>query len=176
MQYDYLLLFLGGIADDDLQQESVNLSLGERIGSFLFDGVLGSHYEEGFVKGKGLFTDGDLALLHGFEQRALDLGRGTVDLIGQYEVGEDGAFLYLELLFLDAIDHCTCNIGREQVGCKLDAAVFSINYLSKGLDGKGLGKTRHALEKHVAIGKEGDQQGVDEMFLSDNSLVHPLCY
>jgi hypothetical protein len=43
--------------------------------------------------GSGRVTpvDRDLALLHRLEQRRLRLGGGAVDLVGQQEVGEDGA-------------------------------------------------------------------------------------
>ena len=38
-----------------------------------------------------LVADRDLALLHHLEQRALDLGRGPVDLVGEQEVREHRA-------------------------------------------------------------------------------------
>jgi hypothetical protein len=44
----------------------------------------------------GCAVDGHLALVHGFEQRGLRLGRGAVDLVRQEKVGEDGAGLELE--------------------------------------------------------------------------------
>ena len=44
---DNHLLFLNGrIVDDHLQHESVDLCFGQRIGTFLLDGVLGSHDQE----------------------------------------------------------------------------------------------------------------------------------
>ena len=39
---------------------------------------------------EALALDRDLRLLHRLQQRALGLGRGPVDLVGQQEVGEDG--------------------------------------------------------------------------------------
>ena len=41
-------------------------------------------------------ADGDLALLHRFEQGGLRLGRRAVDLVGQDDVGEDRAVQELE--------------------------------------------------------------------------------
>ena len=60
-----------------------------------------------------LVADGHLALLHGFQQGALHLGRGTVDFICQDEIGEDGAFPDLELLFLLAVDQRADKVGRQ---------------------------------------------------------------
>ena len=63
-----------GVADDELEQEAVELGFGERVGAFVLDGVLGGEDEEGVGQVDGLVADGDLTLLHGFEQGALDLG------------------------------------------------------------------------------------------------------
>ncbi len=82
-----------GIRHQNLHQEPVELRFGQRIGAFHLDGVLRGHHEEGrlqFVRGGAA---GDGALLHGFEQRRLGLRRGAVDLVGQHQVGEDGAGL-----------------------------------------------------------------------------------
>ena len=66
---------------------------GKRIGAFLFDGVLRGQDEERLFEGVTVVADGDLLFLHRFEQGALHLGGGAVDLVGQNEVGEDRAFL-----------------------------------------------------------------------------------
>jgi hypothetical protein len=42
---------------------------------------------------------GDGALFHGFEQGGLNLGRGAVDFVGEYEVVEDRPGLKTELAF-----------------------------------------------------------------------------
>ena len=60
-------------------------------------------------------------LLHGLKQCALHLGRRTVNLVGQYEVGKHRAFLHMEALVLLRINQCADNIGRKQVWGELDA-------------------------------------------------------
>jgi hypothetical protein len=35
-------------------------------------------------------------------------------------------------------------------------------------DGFGLGQARSALDQHVAVGEQGDQQALDEFFLAEN--------
>ena len=87
-----------------------------------------------------MVADCDLALLHGFQKGRLHLGRGTVYLVRQHKVGENRAFLYLELLGLNRIYHSTEHIGRKEVGSKLYAAVSGVDNLRECLDGKCLGK------------------------------------
>ena len=86
---DLPLLDRRGVVDADLRHEAVGLGLGQRIGAFLLDRILGREHEERPGQGEGLVADGDLALLHRLEQRRLDLGRGAVDLVGEHHLGED---------------------------------------------------------------------------------------
>ena len=113
----------------------LNLGLGEGIGAFLLDGVLRGHYQEGLGQMIGLVAQGDLALLHGFQQCRLHLGGGSVDLVGKDEIGEDGALVNLELLFLLGVDEGAGHVGWQQVGSELDAAEFGIDGLRQCADG-----------------------------------------
>ncbi len=119
-----------------------------------------------------MVADCHLAFLHCFKQRALHFRRSAVDFVGQHEVGEDRAFLYLELLVLYRVDHCAEHVGREQVGSELYAAVFGIDQLSQSFDGKGFGQARHAFEKNVAVGEHGCEKRFHQMFLAHDGLVH----
>ena len=87
---DPAFLVLRGVFDDHLEHEAIKLGLGQGVGAFLLDGVLGGHHDEGFFERVGLAAHGDLALLHGFQQGRLGLGRGAVDLVSQDCVGKDG--------------------------------------------------------------------------------------
>ena len=83
-------LLLGlGIGDEDLEQEPVELGLGQGIGPLLLDRVLRGQHEERVGQGMAAAAGGDLPLLHRLEQGGLGLGRGAVDLVGQDQVGED---------------------------------------------------------------------------------------
>ena len=156
----------------NLEHETVDLGLGQRVGTLLLDGVLGGHHEEGLGELEGLVTDGHLALLHGLEEGGLHLGRRTVDLVGQYEVGEHRALLDLELLALLAVDHSTDKVGGEQVGGKLDTAELSVHTRGQSIDGKGLGQTGNTFEKDVPVGQKADKQILHQMLLSYDHLRH----
>ena len=64
-------------------------ALGEGVGAFLLDGVLGRQHEEGRVEVVGMARRRDVPLLHRLEERGLGLGRRPVDLVRQHDIGED---------------------------------------------------------------------------------------
>ena len=111
-------------------------------------------------------------LLHGLEQRTLHLGRSTVDFVGQHEVGKHRTTLHLEILLLLRVDHRTDDVGWQQVGSKLNAAIVGINELSQRLDGQCLSQTRHTLKQDVAVAEQAYEQRVNQMTLPHDDTVH----
>ena len=79
------------VADRQLEQEPVELRLGQRVGALVLDRVLRGDDDERVGQRVRLALDGDLALLHRLEQRGLRLRRRAVDLVGQQHVGEHRA-------------------------------------------------------------------------------------
>ena len=153
-----LLLFERGIVDDHLQHETVHLGLGQRIGSLLLDGVLGGHHEERTGKGKCVAANRHLMFLHSLEQSTLHLGRGTVDFIGQHEVGKHRTVLHLEVFVLLRVDHRTDNVGRQQIGSELNSAEIGIDELCQRLDGQRLCQSGHTFQKDVTVAEERDEE------------------
>ena len=169
---DEAFLVEGGVVDLDLQHEAVDLGLGEGVGAFLLDGVLGGEDEEGVGEGVGFLADGDLALLHGFEERGLDLRGGAVDFVGEDDVGEDGAFAGGEVAGLGVVDEGSDEVGGEEVGGELDAREVGAEGLGEGLDGQGLGQTGDAFEEQVAVGEEAHEEAFEEGALADDHGLH----
>ncbi len=94
-------LLLGAeIAQTDLEQEAVELGLGQRKGAFILDGVLRGQNQEGPRQGARHPVHCDLPFAHTLQQRGLRPGRGAVDFIGQQDIGESGAGVKLELVRL----------------------------------------------------------------------------
>ena len=89
---------LVGILDDELEEEAIELRLGQRVGAFHLERVLRREHEERLLELVGLLRDGDRALAHRLEQRRLRLRRRAVDLVGEHDVREDRALLELEAL------------------------------------------------------------------------------
>ena len=66
--------------------------------------ILRGNHQKGLGQRVRVGVDGDLAFVHGFEQRGLRFGRGAVDFVGQQEVGEDRSALELKLLLEGIVD------------------------------------------------------------------------
>ena len=162
---------LVGVADGDAHQEAVELALGQREGALVLDGVLGGHDEERRVEGVGVAVDGDLALGHGLEQGRLGLGRGPVDLVGDEDVGEHRAGPELEALDA-AVPHADADdVGGQQVGRELDAAVLGVDRGGEGLGQGGLAHAGHVLDEEVALGDEADHGEGDDVVLALDDLA-----
>ena len=138
----------------------------------MFQRVLCRQYEEGIRQRIGGIADRHLTLLHRLEQGTLYLGRRTVDLIGQHEIGEDRTLLDRELFGLLAVNQCTDQIGGQQIGGKLNTAEPGVYGLCQCRNGKRFGQSRNTFQQNVAIGQQSDQQRVDQMFLSDDHFTH----
>ena len=85
------LLFTRWIADVDHQEKPVSLAFGERVGALLLDRVLRGECDKRCRQQVPLPTDGDMALLHRFEQGRLCFRRRAVDLVGEEHLGKQRA-------------------------------------------------------------------------------------
>ena len=168
---DLAFLLARGVADFQLEHEAVDLRFGEGVGAFLVNGVFGGEDEEGLGQGEGVFADGDLAFLHGFEQGALDLGGGAVDFVGQDEVGEDGAFFGEELAVAGVVNEGAEDVGGQEVGRELDAGEVGLDGAGEGADGEGFGEAGDAFEQDVAVGEQADEEAFDEVLLADDDFA-----
>ena len=91
------LVVAAGVPDRGAEDEPVELRLGERVGAFVLDRVLGREHEERRPEGPCLPVHRDLPFLHRLEEGRLCLRRGAVDLVCEEEAGEDRARAELEL-------------------------------------------------------------------------------
>jgi hypothetical protein len=119
--HDHEFLFVGRVVHQHLHHEAVDLRFRQRVGALGLDRVLRGHHQEGAGHLVALARDRDLPLLHHFEQRALHLGGGAVDLVGQQQVGEHRAQRGGELAGLLVVDPGAHQVRRHEVGRELDA-------------------------------------------------------
>ena len=85
------LVGLGGVGDTNLEQETVELRLGQRVGALEIDRVLRGEDGEPGGQRAARAVAGHLALFHAFEQRGLGARRHAVDLVHQQQVGKNRA-------------------------------------------------------------------------------------
>ena len=170
---DLVHLLAGGEADVQLEEEAVQLGLGQRVGALHLDRVLGRQHEERPRQLVDGGRDGDGLLLHRFEQGGLGLGRGAVDLVGQDQVGEDRPGLEGEVAAAGGVleqDVGAGDVGRHQVRGELDPAVLEVERVGQGPDQHRLAEARHALQQDVAAGQQGDHDAAYDGLLADD---HP---
>ncbi len=143
-----------GIAQPDTQQEAVELALRQREGADLVCRVLRCDHEEGLGEREGAAVGGDLALLHGLEQRTLRLRGGTVDLVGEDQLGEHRPWMKAERARL-AIEHGHAqDVGWQQVAGELDALELQPGEPREDMRERGLAHARNVLDQQVAAGNE----------------------
>ena len=146
------------------------MSLGERIGSFLFDGVLGGQHHEWGWKFVGDALDGHLLFFHRLKQGSLGLGRGTVDLVRQQDVGEQRSSTELEIAGLLIVHVGPHDVRRQEVRRELNTLEFAAKGPGEGVRQQGLGETGEVLEQHVAVGEDAHAHASQVLFLADDDL------
>ena len=163
-------VLLGRERHVELEEEPVELRLGQRIGALHLDRVLRGQHEERLRQRVLLLGDGDAVLLHRLEQRRLRLGRGAVDLVGQHEVAEDRSLLEAEapLAALLHDDVRAEDVGRHQVGRELDAREVQVERLGQRAHQQRLAQAGHAFEQRVPAGDQADQRLPHELVLPDD--------
>jgi hypothetical protein len=134
--------------------------------------VLGREHQERLRQPIGLIADRHLVLLHRLEQSALHFGRRAVDLVREQQIGEHRSLAHAELARLRLIDQRADQIGGKQVGGELDPLMARMQGLGERGHGQGLGDPGDALDQHVTVGEQTDQQPFEHVALTDDDLLH----
>ena len=150
----------------DPEEEAVELALGQAVGALLLDRVLGGDHHERWCERVRHPVGGDLALLHGLEERRLGLRRRPVDLVGEDDVGEDRSGLEPELLVRAFVDAHPDQVGRQQVGGELHALPGAVDRRRERLGEARLAHPRHVLDQEVPLGEQCDDGELDRLALA----------
>ena len=159
------------VADRDAHEEPVELRLGQGIRPLVLDRVLRREHEERRLEPVRRVLDRHLALLHRLEQRRLRLRRGAVDLVGEQEVGEDGAGPEDELGRPLVEDLRARDVARHQVGRELDAREAEGRRLRERARDQRLGEPRVVLQQHVAVAQQREQDQLERPSLAHDGLL-----
>ena len=165
-----------GIVQAVAEHEPVELGLGQLERAALLDRVLGGDHQERRRQLERLVADRHAPLLHGLEQGALHLGRGSVDLVGQEQVGEDRPLVHAEIVGPLVEDLRADDVGGEQVDGELDAGEVEVDRLGQGRDQERLGQARHALKQQMPAGEQRDQEPLDDDVLADHDRPDSLAH
>ena len=165
------LLVAARMRDDDLEQEPIELCLGQRIGALLFDRVLGRDHHEIVAEPIVAPVNRDLALVHCLQQRGLRFGRRAVDLVSKQQFGEDRAFGEDECVGLEIEQVGAEHVAGHQVGRELDAAKVDREGRGKRLRQQRLAGAGHAFEQNVPAHQQAGEHEIDDVILTDQGLA-----
>ena len=141
------------MVEDHLHHEPIPLGVGQLVDALALDRVLRGDDEERPGHLMGVTADRHLLLGHHLEECRLDLGRSTVDLVGEQEVDEHGAELDVEAFAAAAVDPRADDVGRQQIGGELDTGERAADDIGQRLGGERLGQTGYRFEQDVTAGQ-----------------------
>jgi hypothetical protein len=167
------LVVFGQVGHHHVEQKSIELSFGQRIGAFELDRVLGREHEERPVQRIGPPRRRDVVLLHCLEQRRLGLRRRPVDLVGEDDLREDRSVHETEgAMPTFLVEHLGAgDISRHQVGRELDPLEAEVQDLRERLDQERLRQSRHAGDEAVPAAEKRHQHFIDDLVLPDDDLA-----
>ena len=171
MLHDVDLFVKGGVVDPRVEHEAVELGFGKGVGAFLLDGVLGREDEERTRQGVALARGRHGAFLHGFKKGSLRLGRCPVDLVGEDDVREQGAFHELELTRL-VEDFGADDVAGHQIRGELNAVEAEAEGLGDGVDEERFGQTGNAHKQNVPACKNRGGDLADHLILAHDDLAN----
>jgi hypothetical protein len=161
------LLVAPRVPERGLQQEAVELRLGEREGALLLDRILGRDHEKRVGQPPRLAVDGHLLLGHRLEQRRLRLRHRPVDLVDEQHVREDRPGPELEVARALVEDREPGGVARLEVGRALDPRGGSaLDRLRDRPCEHGLRGPGDVLEQHVPAACERGDDVQDLLALS----------
>ena len=164
----------GQIMHDDLEHEAIQLRFRQWVGAFEFDGILSGEDEERLFQLVGLALDGDAVFLHGLQEGGLGFRRGAIDLVGEDDVREYGAWQKDQLsasclrIFLHQIR--AGDVRWHQIRRELNARKAEIQNLGKRMDEQGFRQTGDTDDQAVTAYQNGQQDQFDDIFLTVNDL------
>ena len=164
---ELLLDLLRRVVDQDLEEEAVELRLGQRIGACALQRVLRGEHEVGLRQRVRHAVDRDGPLRHRLEHRALRLRRGAVDLVREQDVREHRAVPELELALLRVVERRARHVGRHEVRRELHAAKVTAQDVPERSHEQRLSDAGDTFEQHVSARQHRDQHRAEDLVLSD---------
>jgi hypothetical protein len=165
----------GGERHERLEEETVELRLGQRVRALHLDRVHRCHDEERAGQGAGLAGHGHGPLRHRLQQRRLCLRRCPVDLVGQHQLCEHRARPVAELAPTGLVlleDVGADDVGRHQVRRELQPGERQVQRLGQRLEKHRLAQPRYPLDERMPFAHKADEHEPHEILLPDNDAPH----
>lgn len=115
----------------------------------------------GYGQGNAPPVNGDLPLFHGLQQGGLCAWNGPIDLIGQEQVGHDGALPHFKVPGFLIENLHSDDVAGQHVRHKLNAPGAASKGKGNGLHQRGLAHTWQVVQKHMAVGQHSHDNQAD---------------
>ncbi len=99
------------------------------------------------------------------------LGRGAIDLVGQHDVGLNGAGLIDEFARTLIVNAHARHVAGQHIGRKLDAAKLAPDRLGQRLGEHGFAHAGHVFNEQVALTQQTDDGEFERGLLADNHFA-----
>ena len=162
------------ITHRNLHEKAVGLRLWQFVSTLLFHWVLRGNDGVYIAHAMRLTIDGHLPFLHYLKQSCLCLGRSTVYLIDQHDIGKHGSRMEIERLRLHVEHRRAKHIARHEIGRELYATEACIDESGNESCQQCLCHTWHTFNEHMAIGQNSREDKVDCLLLSHNDASDVL--
>jgi hypothetical protein len=154
------------VANSHPQHEAVELRLGERISPGEVLRVLRCDDEEWIRQRMRHAVDGDLLLIHSFEQSRLRSWAGTIDFVSQKNIREDWSVSEDELARVLVVDGYTDDVAWKQIARELDPSKISSHGASECACEGRLANAGHVFDEEVTSTDERDERKLDGFLFS----------
>jgi hypothetical protein len=118
----------------------------------------------------------DAAFLHGFQQGRLRLRRGSVDFVGQQQVGEDWPLMENQLPTAALIfqNRRTENVARKEVRRELNPTELQTQQRRERLNQLRLAKARQPFQQEMPASEQAGNDTLQQFFLTENRFAEPV--
>src|SRR5690349_6640651 len=158
------------IAELDCEQEAVELRFGQRIRADLLDRILRRDDEKRIGQHARLAILRHLSLFHRLEQRALRLGRGAVDFVGEHDRVENRSRVKTKGLRALVEYRYAEHVGGQEITRELDPRVFEPEGRCERLRERRFADTGNVLDQKVSARDQAGQREFQRLVLADDNL------
>lgn len=116
----------------------------------------------------GFAVDGDVAAVHDFEEGGLGLGGGAIDLVGENDGGEDGAFFEDKLLGVCVVDGDAGDVTGKEVAGELDAGEGAGERVGEG----GFADAGEVFDEEMTAGEQANDSALNDVVFAFDGAAH----